>query len=261
MKAELFSQRAMDQLSTPEQLDRQVKLLSPSIWVLFAAVLVGVCSAVIWMFVGTISNGEDYAGVIYNHDDAQRVSAQTDGILHDVLVVEGDHIAKGDIIATIYNQEISEQIEELLKEQKDMEEGSEDYKAVENELLALNGKLILRSETEGIVQRVELKNSAVEAGDTVATLIPQSFFSYNEVYLYVPKEESGAFEVGMEAQITPSYVAREEYGYMEGVISSISEYIVSDNHILKHMGTLDYVEELRESDSCVEITIQLNVDV
>ena len=63
----------------------------------------------------------------------------------------------------------------------------------------------------------------------------------------------------MEAQITPSYAMREEVGYMEGVISDISESIVTENHVLKHMGTMDYVEGLMESANCVEVTIQLRV--
>ena len=52
---------------------------------------------------------------------------------------------------------------------------------------------------------------------------------------------------------------REEYGYVEGVISHIDENIVTENHITKHMGTMDYVEELLPSKNCVEVTIQLSV--
>lgn len=259
MKSNLFSEAAMERLSTPEKLDKQVRLISPAIIAQYSAVMVGVIAAVLWVMFGSISYGEDYMGVIYSHDDVVCVNTKIDGIIHDILVVEGDHVNKGDVIATLYNKEIVEQISALREEQSRYEATSQRYREIANELLTLNGRMVLRSEIEGLVQSVEMKGTAIVVGDTVATVVPESFGSYNEVYLYMPKEEAGAFEPGMEAQITPSYVSREEYGYMSGVISSISSYLISDNYILKHMGTLNYVDGLRESGNCVEIVLQLDV--
>ncbi len=259
MKSNLFNESAMERLSTPEKLDKQVKLVSPAILAQYAAVMVGVVAAILWVIFGNISYGEDYTGVIYSHDDVVCVNTKIDCIIHDILVVEGDHVNKGDIIATLYNKEIMDQIAELREEQEKYEATSQKYREIANELLTLNGRMVLRSEIEGLVQSVQMKGTVISVGDTVATVVPESFGSYNEVFLYMPKEEAGAFEPGMEAQITPSFVSREEYGYMEGVISAISPYLISDNYILKHMGTLNYVDGLRESGNCVEIVVQLDV--
>lgn len=259
MKSNLFNESAMERLSTPEKLDKQVKLISPAIIVQYSALMVGVISALLWVIFGNISYGEDYVGVIYSHDDVVCINTKIDGIIHDILVVEGDHVQKGDIIATLYNKEIVDRIAELREEQAKYESTSQRYREISNELLTLNGRMVLRSEIEGLIQSVEMKGSAIVVGDTVATVVPESFGSYNEVFLYMPKELAGAFETGMQAQITPSFVSREEYGYMEGVVSSISPYLISDNYILKHMGTLNYVDGLRESGNCVEIVIQLDV--
>jgi multidrug resistance efflux pump len=260
MKANLFNQEAMDQLSTPEKLNQQVKIIPPGIWVAFAAILVGAAAAILWFFLGTISSGEDYDGVIFDHNDVISINTAMDGIVQDVLVEEGDTVSENDIIALISNDEIEGKISDLRREQKKYQEDSEEYQSIQQQILDYSGKMVLHSKQDGIVQKLELVGKAVSAGDVVATIVPNDTYSYNEVYIYVPKEQAGAFEIGMAAQITPSYVTREEYGYMEGVISNISDNIVTENHILKHMGTMDFVEPLLTASNCVEVTIQLSIN-
>lgn len=256
----LFNKQAMENLSTPEQLDQQVKIIAPGVWALFGAIVVGIIAAVVWVIIGTVSSGTDYTGVIFDHSDVFSLNAKLEGILQDVLVDEGETVSKGDIVAVISNDQLVEEMEKLQQEQAEYEVGSEEYLQLENRISEYNGKRMLRSNVDGVVQKIQRSKTAVNAGDSVATIVPKSLYSYNEVYIYVPKEEVGALEVGMEAQITPSYVTREEYGYMEGVISYISDNIVTENSLMKHMGTMDYVESLLPSQNCVEVTIQLSVD-
>lgn len=259
MESKLFSQEAMDNLSTPEKLDQQVKLISPGVWALFWAIFLGVAAIVVWVFVGIISSGSDYMGVVFDHDNVISLNVKANGVIQDILVDEGDSVSEGDVIAVIYSEDVIAQIEKLGEEQKNYEAGSEEYKKIQTKIDDYNGKLILRSNVDGIVQKIQLKDTGVVAGDCIATIIPESLYSYNEVYIYVPKDEAGALKTGMQVQITPSYVTREEYGYMEGVISDISNNIVTENHIIKHMGTLDYVKSIMGSENCVEVTIQLSI--
>ena len=257
MNSELFNQEAIQELSSPEQLDKQVKLIGNGTWAIFAAIIVGTAAVILWLFVGNVSSGEEYAGVIFDHNNVLRLNADVDGIIQDTLVKEGDVVAEGDIIAVLSNEELISEIAELNERKKELKKGSPEYKALEMQIMDENSKLILLSSTDGVIQSIGLRESAVKAGECIATVVPGD--SYNEVYIYVPKEEAGALEVGMEAQITPSYVTREEYGYMEGMISDISSNLVTENSIIKHMGTMDYVEELIPSKNSVRVTIQLSV--
>ena len=43
------------------------------------------------------------------------------------------------------------------------------------------------------------------------------------------------------------------------MISEISDTLVTENSIIRHMGSMDYVKELLPETSCVQITIQLGV--
>jgi multidrug efflux pump subunit AcrA (membrane-fusion protein) len=260
MKAGLFNQEAVDSWSTPEQLDQQVKVISPGVWILFITVLVGVVTVMVWACIGTISSGQDYEGVIFDHSNVTSIRTEIAGTLQDVLVEEGDTISEGDIIAVIENEQITDLIAQAREQEKKYKKTSAKYQELEQTIAAYTGQTVLRSDVDGTVQKLELAGEAVQAGDEVANIVPDSAYSYNEVYIYVPKEEAGSLQVGMEAQITPAYVSREEYGYMEGIVSQISDNIVTDNSILKHMGTLDYVENLLPSHNCVAVTIQLRVD-
>ena len=49
---------------------------------------------------------------------------------------------------------------------------------------------------------------------------------------------------GMEIQACPSYVSREEYGYMYGYIESIGDYPVTDSDIEAAVGSRQYVADI-----------------
>ncbi len=259
MKNELFNEEAIKELSSPEQLDKQIRMITNGSLTMFFAVIVGVIAAVIWMFVGIVSSGLEYDGVIFDHNKVLRLNSEVDGVVSDILVNEGDRVSDGDIIAYLTNEELSEKTDELNMQLEGLEPGTKEYEAVKAEINDYNSRSVIRSNTNGVVQSIILKDDAVSKGDMVATIIPSSDYSYNEVYIYVPKDEAGAFSVGMQAQITPSYVSREEYGYIQGMISDISDTLVTENSIIRHMGTMDYVKEFLPETSSVKITIQLGV--
>ena len=258
MKQGIFQEKAVESLSTPEQLDQRIKIIPSGGWIMFAAIVIGVAAALLWAFFGTVSSGANYQGVVFDYNDVLSVRAQQDGLLRDVLVEEGDQVARGDIIAVINNEESLRRISDLRNRQKNVSKGSAEYEKIEEKVRNYQAGYMLRSTVDGVVQKILLSGQAVEKGDVAAVIVPQDEYSYQEVYIYVPKEDIGALSIGMEAQITPSYVMREEYGYVEGVISHIDENIMTENHITKHMGTMDYVEELLPSKNCVEVTIQLS---
>ena len=260
MKQGLFQEKAVESLSAPEQLDQRIKMISPGAWIIFAAIVTGVTAAFLWLFLGTVSSGVDYDGVVFDYNDVLSIRAQQNGLLEDVLVEEGDSVSKGDIIAGIYNEETIEKISILRKKQRKFSKKSKKYKKYEEKINNYRAEYMLRSTSDGTVQTIQLSGQSINKGEVIAVIVPRREYSYQEVYIYVPKDEVGALEVGMEAQITPSYVTREEYGYVEGVISDIDENIVTNNHIIKRMGTTDYVDELIESKNCVEVTIQLNIN-
>jgi hypothetical protein len=117
---------------------------------------------------------------------------------------------------------------------------------------------MVKSNNSGYIQSVKSAGMALNAGDSVAMVISDQ--GYEEVIAYVPLQIVNHLRTGMTAQISPTYADREEYGYMTGVITNISDTPVSEEGIINMMGTLSYVADILPQESCVEVRIRLNLD-
>ena len=186
MKKELFDRTALERLADTEGLDEPVKLMNLPMWILFAAILLGVAAAVLWMCVGTVSSGAGYEGVIFDNEDVVLLNTEIGGVVQDVLVKEGDRVSDGDILAVIANEEQMEEIDRLRRKQETYGKETQEYLELEEEINRRVGQSLIRSTTDGIVQRAELSGTSVEAGALIASVIPSSPYGYQEILLYIP---------------------------------------------------------------------------
>lgn len=53
-KNQIFRQKSLDRVSSPEQLDKYIKSTSPSLWVLLIAIIVLLCGTIAWGTIGKI---------------------------------------------------------------------------------------------------------------------------------------------------------------------------------------------------------------
>ena len=264
MNSNIFRKTAMDSIATPEQLDQQVKIMKPVTWLILVTLIVGLITLVLWSVTGNITNGTSFAGVVFPNSDVKNMTVNYSGIVKDVLVAEGDYIEVGDIIGVVYNQNALDYLEEIKYNMSAGDEGSKEYEAFEEMLAAAKQSYIsnsmITSSYSGYVQSVKRCNAVVAEGDTIAVImINDEASTYNEVVVYVPIQTAITLSLGMEAQISPAFAPREEYGYMEGVITSISSIPITEESILKHMGTLSYVQDILPEKTCVEVRIKLSL--
>ena len=177
MKQGIFQEKAVESLSTPEQLDQRIKIIPSEGWIMFAAIVTGVAAALLWAFFGTVSSGANYQGVVFDYNDVLSVRAQQDGLLRDVLVEEGDQVARGDIIAVINNEESLRRISDLRNRQKNVSKGSAEYEKIEEKVRNYQAGYMLRSTVDGVVQKILLSGQAVEKGDVAAVIVPQDEYT------------------------------------------------------------------------------------
>lgn len=258
--AELFRKTALDTMSTPEQLDKQVKIMRPSAWIVFVAFIVAFITFIIWGVTYKISDGINMNGVVFTNNNIITNVAVRDCLVTDVLVSDGDYVQIGDIIAVVSNNELLDEIENCRHQISLLNKNSEKYKSTTEFLDAMIesyvASTIIKSNTDGYIQTIKSTGSALVAGDTIATVMSDS--GYNEIVAYVPLQTANKLNLGMSAQISPSYAPREEYGYMTGVVTAVSDTPVSKESILAKMGTLSYVESILPEDTCVEVRIRLD---
>lgn len=137
---------------------------------------------------------------------------------------------------------------------------------IERDISKLQEKLkfdsTIVSEEDGRV--IEVKANRGDIIETDMPIISIEKSSENdrglEVVLYVPAEVGKNILPGMEAQISPTIVKKEEQGFLLGKVVSISEYPATPQGMLRTLGNQDLVKELSGRSVPLEVRIDLIVD-
>lgn len=260
--SDLFRKSALDTMATPEQLDKQVKIVRPATWVIGIILILSLITFILWGFTYQVSNGVNLNGVVFTNNDVINIKAERECIVTDVFVEINDYVEMGDIIAVISNNELLDKISEKRSEISTLDVNSDVYRLLESEIDNLINEYVastvIKSNCSGYIQSVQSDGSALSAGDEITTIMSDS--GYNEIIAYVPLQTAQNLTIGMTAQISPSYAPREEYGYMSGSITEISDTPVTEESIISKMGTLSYTDGILPETACVEVHIKLNLD-
>jgi HlyD family secretion protein len=131
-------------------------------------------------------------------------------------------------------------------------------------------ELMLQSETNGAVVapvdgrvlevRVK-KRDLVGSGTSLMSLVKEGQFVNNlEVVLYVAAEEGKKIAPGMEAQIAPTIVKREDYGFMRGKVTWVAEYPATGQNMLQTLGSEELVSKMAENGAPIEVRVDLVPD-
>ena len=114
----------------------------------------------------------------------------------------------------------------------------------------------LKSPVTGRVIELKKKTGdSVAAGEVIAVLEPLS--AQMQPVVYVPSTLGGRIKKGMEAQVSPSTVKREEYGYMKGMVSVVGEYPVTPDAALSVVANSALVQELLGNSAKIELRASL----
>lgn len=255
MKKDLFRKKSLESVSSPERLDAYIKVTHPGIWSVLIAFLAIVAAAVVWFAVGTIPDTLDIRGVVFPGDGTVAAEARESGRIQDMRVEVGDFVEPHDILAVVEQTELATELESL-KNAAEPDEAA--IAAKQQELMDAS---VIRSEVYGVVLDAKHLGDMVNAGDAVASLarMEEGTNTY-EILCYVPQDTAKRLEKGMEVQAYPSYANREEVGYMNGYITEVGEYPVTEGDILAAVGDLRYVQEVMEEGNNVEVRVSIAVD-
>jgi len=182
------------------------------------------------------------------------------------LAIKQKQIAIQDDIATR-----NAQLKELdaqkfqLEMQPDQEDADMRFRisVVQRDLAGLEKEL---SMAENVVspypgQILELKVSAgtnVQAGQAIISLQPDA--QNLELLAYVPSSQAKNARAGMEVQISPSTVKREEFGFMKGKIAYVSDYPATTAALMRNFENELLVSSLTSAGPVTEMRIALERD-
>jgi len=259
----LFSEKAMETINSPEQLNQHIKITRPGYWAGAIGSLALVCAFLYWSFFGNITDSGKFSGIIFPQSGVTAITAKCDGVPTALFVKEGDRVDAGDVIWVMQNDAIIAELSRLRAAFAAADEsGMEELNRQINRLIfEYEDTSVIRAEVSGIVQHVAPGHVAVSKGDPVVTIINEDIFTNDrELVAYVPMAIAGKFKIGMEAQVSPVYAPREEYGFIRGYITQVGIVPVTQENILKKFGNLEYSKDLMTEDNVIELRVTLAMD-
>jgi len=108
---------------------------------------------------------------------------------------------------------------------------------------------------------IELKadtGAAVAAGSAILSI--QREVDELEALVYLPSDKAKAAELGQEAQISPSTVKREEYGYIRAKVVYVADYPATPAALMRNFQNESLVRALTAQGPVTELRVVLEAD-
>ena len=153
--ADIFRKTALDKISSPEQLDRSIRIISPSFWIAALGGLFILAVALIWSIFGRIPVNVSANGMYMGNDGIYNAVAEANGVVEEVFISEGQDVIKGEKLVQLDDSLYAEQISDL-----------EERKAIVEEITFWSEGDISNNDTKPLI---DIKSQADIAGSTLTS--------------------------------------------------------------------------------------------
>jgi HlyD family secretion protein len=109
-----------------------------------------------------------------------------------------------------------------------------------------------------VIEMKAVPGSLVSAGSPVLSIQPQG--NSLEVLVYMPSLQAKAVQPGMEAEISPSTVKREEFGYVRGKVIYVGEFPASADALMRNFQNETLVRSIMAGGPVTELRVTLERD-
>ena len=262
----IFSQKALDRLRSPEELDKLFADTTPVGWVALAAVLLLVFSGVIWSFYGVMATKVNGFGMIVDSAGMVNIAHTAGGKVTELWVGTGDRVQKGQVIAIVEQAGTEEEIARA-KAELNAISARQEMSAKVAQINSLNDKLLRDSQVlsphNGIITEQK-----VNVGDVVAPGTPLFGIRLDQergdmmALLYIPVLDGKKVQPDMTVQIAPGTVDASEYGSLIGRVTNVSAYPVSAENMYSWVGSKEMTNWMlqRGGGAVMEVRVELIKD-
>lgn len=216
-----FRRRALERVSSPEELDRLVKVALPRTWIALAGLGLLILAASVWAVVARVPTTVEASGYLLREGGIRVVAAPTAGLVVDTLRRAGDTVAAGQVVGHIQG-----------------EDGR-----VQAARSPSTGRLIEVSVADG---------DHLDAGRPLALVDEER--RPVVVYAYLPEDDAKRAAVGDRVELETSVADPSQFGFLRGRVAGIASYpatqermtsILRDRTILARVNTLGPVVETK----------------
>ncbi|MEQ8187455.1 MAG: NHLP bacteriocin system secretion protein [Candidatus Eremiobacterota bacterium] len=226
----IFREKALAKLSSPEQLDQLIIITDRKGWIAVLAIGLILIASLIWAFTAHLPVMISGSGILIAEGGIHEMVAIKEGIVKEVKVKLNEIVEANQLIATVSNPEMEydllsarKQLQELGKETQTAEkikETEENIKRLEEKIKFYSE---IRSHVKGIVTSIRVESDDyIERGTVVATMEDNT--APLEAIIFISDEDAKTIQPGMDVQLSPSTVKKEDFGFIRGKISYISHY-------------------------------------
>ena len=225
MQNSLFRKDTLAGLSSPDELDRLMHVTDSRGWLALVALSILVVTAIVWGFAGSIpvevrgGNGE-----LIHRDARHEVVSTVGGLVTAMNVRNGDTIRAGQPVARVRTDA-----------------------GAETEIVSLFG-----GEVNEVFVQVGM---IVDRGDQVANVHQDD--KPMEAVVYLPVSDAKRISPGMRVHISPTTVQAEEFGFIQGKVTSIGEFPVTQRQMSLVLENEELVQLLSSEGAQVQVEVDL----
>ncbi len=133
----LFRKASLERLSSPEQLDQLMHVTTPKGWIALIALCALLTMALFWGIFGRVPTEVQGMGVLIRTGGVFDIEAPGGGVLTDLFIDTGSKVKKGDLIATIAQPELADEVSKAEKQLANLKEQQAQSKHFNEEDLKL----------------------------------------------------------------------------------------------------------------------------
>lgn len=209
--AQIYRKTSLERLSSPEQLDTELRITSPLSWLaLLGAALVFV-AVIFWSIFGTLPETLQASGMVVSETNLGVICAENYGTVSRLEKKAGDQVQTGEVTAVLKGGNGTEY--QVLAEQ--------------------SGQV-----TAVLVEAGE----EIYPGKELIRYTPQAESTQAAVF-YVPTVKAGQLKKDMKVLISPEWVDAQKYGHMEAWIEEVGAYPAENPNLWYVLGKDNQVAE------------------
>ena len=256
----LFRKVALDKMSSPDQLDQLITITSPRGWIALVTIGMLLLAAILWGIFGSIVMKVNATGMLLTPGGITNIVHTADGQITEIYVAPGSIVHAGQVIAAISQPSITADIERLRGEtaltqnQPDNAGRLVQQKQLQQQLA--QASQVISAVSGQVVEVKAAKGDFLRAGTPLVSIKTGEEGGKLAAVLYVSAEEGKKLTPGMELHISPSTVRSEEYGFLVGKITSVSEYPVTTEKMQQVLGSKELVQKFSKDPNGAPIEVR-----
>lgn len=229
-KKKLFRDVALEQLSSPEQLDQMMQVVTPKGWLALGAIAALLIVIIGWAIFGSLGVVVGGSGLMLKTGTIRNVTSPYDGRISLLAVSEGTTVEPGPIVAQIFGEDGSQNV-------------TSPFHGKVSEILALEGDVV------------------DEGSPLFSVILSQADQETLTVITYLPATDAATIQADMPVRVFPATSQRDTHGFIFGQVTLVRELPSTRGGMFRTLGNEQWVNQFSTIESPVEIQIKLEANL